>query len=124
MKKFLLLFVLFCVIGKAQLTKPHASGGAVACSSCNFSDFGGSLDSTQIPSLLLSSTKLQAGIPATKIANGTVSSVEFQTLDGVTSAIQAQLDGKVPKGDSATGIRYVTLKRLNDSLAAHGGGGG
>lgn len=37
-----------------------------------------------------------AAIDATKIANGTVSNAEFQTLDGVTSSIQTQLNGKEP----------------------------
>jgi hypothetical protein len=35
-----------------------------------------------------------AAIDATKIANGSVSSTEFQYLDGVTSAIQTQIDSK------------------------------
>jgi hypothetical protein len=33
---------------------------------------------------------------ATKIANGSVSNTEFQYLDGVTSAIQTQIDSKAP----------------------------
>lgn len=37
-----------------------------------------------------------AAIDATKIANGSVSNTEFQYLDGVTSAIQTQIDGKEP----------------------------
>lgn len=36
-----------------------------------------------------------AAIDASKIANGTISSTEFQYLNGVTSAIQTQLDAKV-----------------------------
>ncbi len=36
---------------------------------------------------------LQSGIAATKIADGTISNTEFQTLNGVTSNIQTQLDG-------------------------------
>lgn len=37
---------------------------------------------------------LPSAIDAAKIANGTVSNTEFQYLDGVTSAIQTQLNGK------------------------------
>ena len=37
---------------------------------------------------------LPTGIDAAKIADGTVSNTEFQTLNGVTSAIQTQLNGK------------------------------
>lgn len=40
--------------------------------------------------------QIPSAIPATKIANGSVSDAEFQRLDGVTSGIQAQLDAKAP----------------------------
>lgn len=35
------------------------------------------------------------GLPATAVADGSVSNTEFQYLNGVTSAIQTQLDGKL-----------------------------
>jgi len=38
--------------------------------------------------------KSSAAIDSTKIANGTISNTEFQYLNGVTSAIQTQLDAK------------------------------
>jgi hypothetical protein len=44
----------------------------------------------------LTSNDLPNAIDATKIANGNVSNSEFQHLDGVTSAIQTQLDSKAP----------------------------
>ena len=50
-----------------------------------------------------------AAIDATKIANGTVSNAEFQYLDGVTSAIQTQLNAKVGTTDVAT----LTNKTIN-----------
>jgi len=40
--------------------------------------------------------KSGAAISATKIANGTISNTEFQYLNGVTSAIQTQIDSKSP----------------------------
>ena len=43
-----------------------------------------------------------AAIDASKIADGSVSNTEFQYLDGVTSDIQTQLDGKVDGPASAT----------------------
>jgi hypothetical protein len=43
---------------------------------------------------VVSNDKLATGIDAAKLANGTVSNNEFQYLNGVTSAIQTQLDGK------------------------------
>lgn len=39
-------------------------------------------------------TTLASGVDAAKIANGTVSNTEFQYLDGVTSAIQTQINAK------------------------------
>jgi len=48
-----------------------------------------------------------AAIDATKIANGSVSNTEFQYLDGVTSALQTQLNGKV--GTSGTTTYTGTL---------------
>lgn len=45
------------------------------------------------------SIKTGAAIDATKIASGTVSNTEFEYLDGVTSAIQTQLDSKATATD-------------------------
>jgi hypothetical protein len=49
---------------------------------------------------------------ATKIANGNVSNTEFQYLDGVTSAIQTQIDGK-----QATLTNPVTGTGTNNEIA-------
>jgi len=45
---------------------------------------------------------LDTGIDAAKIADGTVSNAEFQYLNGVTSAIQTQVDAKLAKFDGST----------------------
>lgn len=50
---------------------------------------------------------------ATKIANGSVSNTEFQYLDGVTSAIQTQIDGK-----QATLTNPITGTGTNNEIAA------
>lgn len=42
----------------------------------------------------ISNAKVASGIDAVKIGDGSVSNAEFQRLDGVTSSIQTQLDGK------------------------------
>ncbi|HYP53425.1 MAG TPA: hypothetical protein VEQ42_07785, partial [Pyrinomonadaceae bacterium] len=50
---------------------------------------------------------VEADIPAlnaTKIANGSVSDTEFQYLDGVTSAIQTQIDAKASASSLSTHI--------------------
>lgn len=44
------------------------------------------------------------GLPATRIADGSVSDTEFQYLNGVTSAIQTQIDGKQPLDATLTSI--------------------
>lgn len=46
--------------------------------------------------------KLATGIDAVKLADGTVSNTEFQYLNGVSSAIQTQLDGKVDENAAIT----------------------
>lgn len=46
---------------------------------------------------------VDAGLDAAKIANGTVSNAEFETLNGVTSNIQTQLDSKLD-ADLATDL--------------------
>ena len=43
----------------------------------------------------VSNAKVASGIDATKISSGNVSNTEFDYLDGVTSAIQTQLDNRV-----------------------------
>lgn len=43
----------------------------------------------------VTNVKVATGIDAAKLADGSVSNTEFQTLNGVTSAIQTQLDGKL-----------------------------
>jgi hypothetical protein len=43
----------------------------------------------------ITNAKIATGVDAAKIADGSVSNAEFQYLDGVTSSIQTQLNGKV-----------------------------
>lgn len=58
--------------------------------------------------------KAGAAIDASKIADGSVSNTEFQYLDGVTSAIQAQLDAKASSASltahtgASSGVHGVT----------------
>jgi hypothetical protein len=58
---------------------------------------GDSLDETDLPT----------GINANKIGTGAVSSTEFGYLDGVTSAIQTQIDGKQATLVSGTNIKTI-----------------
>lgn len=52
------------------------------------------------------------GINATAISTGLVSSVEFNYLDGVTSAIQTQIDAKQATLVSATNIKTINSTTL------------
>lgn len=48
-----------------------------------------------------------SGIDAAKIGDGSVSSAEFQRLDGVTSAIQTQIDGKAEVSHDHNNLYYT-----------------
>jgi hypothetical protein len=63
---------------------------------------GDSLDETDLPT----------GINANKIGTGAVSSTEFGYLDGVTSAIQTQIDGKQATLVSGTNIKTINSASL------------
>ena len=55
-------------------------------------------DNNTITNIVNADIKSAAAIDATKIADGTVSNTEFQYLNGVTSAIQTQIDTKASVG--------------------------
>jgi hypothetical protein len=67
---------------------------------------GDSLDETDLPT----------GINANKIGTGVVSTTEFEYLNGVTSAIQTQIDGKQETLVSGTNIKTLN----NTSLLGSG----
>lgn len=56
--------------------------------------------------------KSGAAIDAAKLANGSVSNTEFQYLDGVTSAIQTQIDGKQPLDSDLTALAALATTGL------------
>jgi hypothetical protein len=63
--------------------------------------------------------KASAAIDATKIANGTVTSTEFQYLGDVTSLVQAQIDGKSATAGNGS---LVTVGALNSGSITSGFG--
>jgi hypothetical protein len=60
----------------------------------------------------ITASDLPSGIDAAKIGSGTVSNTEFGYLDGVTSAIQTQLNGTQEKLVSGTNIKTVNSTSL------------
>jgi hypothetical protein len=80
----------------------------------------------------LLASHLPSGIDAAKISAGSVSNAEFDCLNGVTSALQTQIDGKAASSHThgisdinATGTPSAsTFLRGDGSWAAAGGGGG
>lgn len=61
-------------------------------------------DGTDAAWTAIAAADLPTGIDAAKIGAGAVSNAEFGYLDGVTSAIQGQIDGKAPVGEA-----FVTI---------------
>lgn len=62
----------------------------------------------------LSASDIPSGIDATKISSGNVSNTEFDYLDGVTSAIQTQINGKQNTiGLTTVGTNLATLPNPN-----------
>lgn len=61
----------------------------------------GTVGNAQLDSGAVTNSKVAAGIDAAKIANGSVSNAEFQYINGVTSAIQTQLNAKADLSGAA-----------------------
>ena len=69
----------------------------------------------------VSASNLPTSIDAAKIANGNVSNAEFETLDGVTSGIQSQIDTKLAKGgDTMTGVLAMGNNAITTSSTVDG----
>jgi hypothetical protein len=82
---------------------------------------GASNTFTNIPT-----SALPTSIDAANIGNGTVSNTEFQTLGGVTSSIQTQINGKIPSTEKAAINGVATLDGTGKVPLAQlpGSGGG
>ncbi|MFH1981760.1 MAG: hypothetical protein ABIL58_07945 [Pseudomonadota bacterium] len=65
----------------------------------------------------IAAVDLPTAIDAAKIANGAVSNTEFQYLDGVTSAIQTQLNGK---SSSTHTHALIQIQQPSSNLTAQG----
>ncbi len=79
----------------------------ISADSINSSSFTGAWNGSPITNAYIS-----GGIDATKIGSGSVSNTEFSYLDGVTSAIQTQLNSKQATLVSGTNIKTINSTSL------------
>ncbi len=105
------------------------SGRVTASSTTTFTNKTIDADGTgnSITNIENANIKASAAIDATKIANGTVTSAEFQYLGDVTSLVQAQIDGKSPTAGSSSLTTVGTIATgtwgATDVAISHGGTG-
>ena len=68
-------------------------------------------------SIVNADVNASAAIDATKIHDGTISNTEFGYLNGVTSAIQTQIDSKLTASNNLTDLGNVSTARTNLGVA-------
>ena len=79
---------------------------------------------TKIADANVTSAKIASGVDATKIGGGAIDNTEFSYLDGVTAAIQTQLNGKQAAVSAGTASQYYrgdkTWQTLNSDAVSEG----
>jgi len=96
--------------GNRTVTLPDATDTLVGRATGDvFTNKSIDADTNTITNIENADIKSGAAIDAAKIANGTVDNTEFQYLNGVTSAIQTQLNGKEVSSNKGIASGYASL---------------
>ena len=109
-------------IGNSSLTNSTVSYGGVslALGASDATPAFDLQDATSYPASALTGTisnaQLAGTIDATKIHDGTISNTEFGYLNGVTSAIQTQIDTKLTASNNLSDITTASTARTNLGL--------
>jgi len=109
-------------IGNSSLTNSTVSYGGVslALGASDATPAFDLQDATSYPASALTGTisnaQLAGTIDATKIHDGSISNTEFGYLNGVTSAIQTQIDSKLTASNNLSDITTASTARTNLGL--------
>lgn len=84
-------------------------GGGITALTGDVTASGTGSVAATIAALAVTNAKVATGIDAVKIADGSITNTEFQYLNGVTSAIQTQLDAKQTLDATLTALAALTI---------------